>query len=558
MMTRAASPQSVLGDFDGRTVRGRGHDIELTREGDRFFARVPSVEWEGTGEPTYEKREVVLVTGSHNLQIYWFETGRSRVLGRLPVAWEIFDRRWFPTNDNFIAPPAGNEVPQALGYGEWNHGCIQCHVTDPRPRWDGLDHTATEASEFGIACESCHGPAERHVERMRDPAARYAEHLATPGADRAEALAIANPADLPFDKRSQVCGRCHSAWRFASNEHYAKFMTDRLPFEPGDDLREQGFSVIASHRLDPDSFWPDDHVKPAGREYNGLIASPCYAAGALDCYSCHTLHGDLPADDPAALATWRDDQLKPGMRGNEACLQCHAGYRDEGALAAHSHHRAGSPGSECQNCHMPYTNLGLRKSVRSHTIASPSVAVDRATGRPNACNACHLDRTLAWSASALEQWYGRPAPADLDRIERGVPAAIVDALRGDAAQRALAASAFGWPDAMRTSGSGAWATPILATLLGDPYPPVRFHAKRALLRQPGLADLEIDFVGSEAERRAAAELATRRFAERKGRKLDPVRLLDRSALREGEAPLTRAVFDELLHDRDDRAILVRE
>ncbi|MCA9512327.1 MAG: hypothetical protein KC560_16580, partial [Myxococcales bacterium] len=386
MMTRAATPASVLGDFDGATAHGRGHDIALSREGDRFFARVPSIDWDGTGTPSWEKREIVLVTGSHNLQIYWFETGRSRVLGRLPVAWEIFDRRWFPTADNFIAPPLPDDAPRALGYGEWNHGCIQCHVTDARPHWGGLDHTSTEASEFGIACESCHGPAERHVERMRDPSARYAEHLA-PSDDPQHALAIALPPKLPFDRRSQVCGRCHSVWRFASNEHYSRFMTERLPFEPGQDLGEQGFAVIGSHRLDPDSFWPDDEVKPSGREYNGLVASPCFAAGELSCFSCHQMHAPVAAGDDAALAAWRDDQLKPGMRGNEACLQCHDAFRDDGARAAHAHHPAGSSGAECQNCHMPYTNLGLRKAVRSHTITSPRAATDRATGRPNACTA---------------------------------------------------------------------------------------------------------------------------------------------------------------------------
>ena len=34
-----------------------------------------------------------------------------------------------------------------------------------------------------------------------------------------------------------------------------------------------------------------------------------------------------------------------------------------------------------------------------------------ATGRPNACNLCHLDKTLGWTAQYLEQWYGVTRPA---------------------------------------------------------------------------------------------------------------------------------------------------
>ena len=36
--------------------------------------------------------------------------------------------------------------------------------------------------------------------------------------------------------------------------------------------------------------------------------------------------------------------------------------------------------------------------------------VELETGRPNACNLCHLDRTLAWTAKHLEGWYGFAPP----------------------------------------------------------------------------------------------------------------------------------------------------
>ena len=49
---------------------------------------------------------------------------------------------------------------------------------------------------------------------------------------------------------------------------------------------------------------------------------------------------------------------------------------------------------------MPYTTYGLLKTIRSHTDQQ-SVGRRRRveTGRPNACNLCHLDKTLAWTVA---------------------------------------------------------------------------------------------------------------------------------------------------------------
>ena len=92
-------------------------------------------------------------------------------------------------------------------------------------------------------------------------------------------------------------------------------------------------------------------------------------------------------------------------------------------VAAHTRHGADSAGSSCYNCHMPYTTYGLLKTIRSHTIGSPTVKESVESGRPNACNLCHLDKTLAWTGDALARWYGTPAVA-LNEDERSVAASL--------------------------------------------------------------------------------------------------------------------------------------
>ena len=85
---------------------------------------------------------------------------------------------------------------------------------------------------------------------------------------------------------------------------------------------------------------------------------------------------------------------------------------------------------------MSYTTYGLLKAIRSHQVGSPSVQASLETGRPNACNQCHLDQTLAWTAEYLQNWYDVPAP-ELEADERTVSAALLWTLQGDPGQRAL-------------------------------------------------------------------------------------------------------------------------
>jgi hypothetical protein len=549
-MTRPATPENVLGDFDDARARAVGYEFHLTRRGDEFFATIPDPEWNGEGTPRYDERRIALVTGRHHLQIYWYETGATRVLGSLPVAWDTVDRRWFPADSNFIRPPEDPAKVFALEVGTWNYGCIACHVTDERPRWLGPSHARTEVSEFGIACEACHGPSRAHADRMRSPESRYAQHLSSEPPDD-----VVNPGKLGAARGSQVCGRCHSVWIHRSNEDYQAFLEDGVPFEPGDVLYEGGVAVVARNARDSGSFWPDGHVKPSGREYNGLLASPCFAGGEFGCTSCHTLH---PDGDEEALAAWRDDQLRPGMRGNAACLQCHEAFSTAEAATAHTHHAPDSSGSECQNCHMPYTNLGLRKAIRSHTISSPSASTDRETGRPNACNGCHVDRPLGWTAAALARWYGQPVPA-LTPIERAVPAAVVDLLSGDAAERALAASALGWAPAVAISHAREWTPPLLAVLLDDPYDAVRYHAQRSLRRLPGYEDVEYDWVGSRKTRIEQARAVRERWvADRRARGHGAGLGWLLTPADAGGADLGVDVLTQLYRERDDTPIEVRE
>jgi hypothetical protein len=241
------------------------------------------------------------------------------------------------------------------------------------------------------------------------------------------------------------------------------------------------------------------------------------------------------------------------MRGNQACVQCHDQFENEQSLTAHTHHAAGSSGSECQNCHMPYTTYGLLKAIRSHTVDSPSVAVSVASGRPNACNQCHLDKTLAWAAEHLKANYGIAEPV-LSEDERTVAASLLWLLRGHAGQRALAAWTMGWEPARQVAG-GDWLAPYLSQLLVDPYDAVRLVAHRALRRQPGFADFAYDALGTPAERAQTSQRAIAIW-DRIGRN-ESLTTGDSVLIRES-GELDRSRIGKLLAQRDNRRVTFRE
>jgi len=567
-MTQVASPETVRADFDGVRLDVDGRSLRLERRDDEFWAEFDDPDAASTAEVRRISRQVVMITGSHHQQVYWYRTGQSRVLGQLPAMYLIAERQWIPRRAAFLRPPSGWPGSETA---RWNAVCIDCHATRGRPGFDApigtraIDLTAvdTRAVEFGIACEACHGPADGHARANRNPLRRYWSHL-TGRADDTTVL----PPRLDPKRSSQVCGQCHAVWDFHDEESRTQANHDGTPYRPGDDLTRTRF--VAQPAGEPESptlqrlvgeypafttdhFWSDGMIRVSGREYNGLIDSPCFKDAAdpqrtLSCFSCHTMH--KTADDPRPIGEWATHQVSRGLETNEACFQCHADYRAK--LTAHTRHAADSSGSSCYNCHMPYTTYGLLKALRSHQISSPSVAATVETGRPNACNLCHLDKTLEWTAEQLARSYEMPKPA-LDADERTIAASLVWALRGDAGQRALVAWSMGWRPAQEASG-GSWIAPYLAGLMGDPYDAVRFIAYRSLRKLPGFAQFPFDFMAPPDVRlqAIARALEVPRLRSAADRRTDPQLLINPDGSLKGD------VINRLVQQRDLRRVSLNE
>ncbi len=554
-MTQVASPQSVRGTFKDVDLFARGEDYHLSRRGDEFWVNMIDPDWSysraideykfKTGKisrpprpepnPPRVDKQVTMVTGSHHMQAYWVPGKYGNHQFNFPFTFLFEEQRWVPRDDVFLRDPHADRSFQT-----WNLNCLICHTTAPQAKQDPDNYAFdTRVAEFGISCEACHGPAKDHVSRNADPLRRYGLHKKAAGDD-----SIVNPSRLTSQKSAEVCSQCHAVrynvrkdWHETGPRYRPGqdgiLEQDSPLVRPEDATERRGDLLVTtnSHEILRGSFWADGMVRVSGREFNGLAYTACFTRGKMSCLSCHSMHHNIDSDD----------QLAIGMDGNQACAQCHGDYQKN--LAAHTRHSAGSSGSQCYNCHMPHTTYGLLKAIRSHQITSPSVKVSLDTGRPNACNLCHLDKSLGWTAGYLETWYKKPKPP-MTQDEKTISAGALWALKGDAGQRAIIAWHMGWNPAKSASGS-AWLPPYLAQLLEDPYSVVRYIAQRSLKRLSGYENFDYDYI-APAETRAQAHKTALKLWKPGARQEQAAALL-----LEPQGTVRRAEFQRLMSQRDD-------
>ena len=555
-MTTVASPETVKGDFHGKSVQLDGKTYIPGREGDQYWIEMDDPVAPEDALPTKRvRKEVAMITGSHHMQVYWFPSGKSRALEQSPIVYWLDQDRWLPRRSSFLSPP-GEEEPYLLG--EWNQNCSRCHATHAKPEITTSTEMYTTAGQFGIACEACHTPGEEHARLNRNPLRRFQYHLS----DKSDE-SVVNPAGIDPEIASHACAQCHSLW-IETPRSMREWLIGGDPFRPGEDLRRYRsfLSMTDSNQVDSLSrripeyqqqwFWPDGVLRVTGREHTGMMESPCFKTEdkrrKMTCFSCHLMHPKHST--PEARARWARDQLKHDPATNQDCLQCHENIGDQ--IEDHTHHSPDSSGSRCVNCHQPHTTYGLMTAIRSHQITSPEIRPS-AGSRPNACNQCHLDKPLAWTADHLRDWYDIKTPP-LSESLRDTAASIVWMLQGDAVQRAIAAWSLGWNDARNASGVD-WMPPHLIELMQDPYDTVRWMAWSSLSSINGdYAALNFDFVGSEEERETKIEKARDIWA----RAQDTAGEDRFHLLLNADNTIQRPQFDALLHLRDNTPITLQE
>jgi predicted CXXCH cytochrome family protein len=309
--------------------------------------------------------DIALVYGSKWKQRYFKRIGDDYYV--LPAQWDVTHHQWRPyfVKDDWWAPlyPPDNfkRPTSAL--------CDGCHSVN----YDIKTRTVTE---WNVGCEKCHGPGGEHV-----------QHPTSSN--------IVNTARQGYVAASDVCIQCHSQGRPLENPIEGKYYDWPVGYDVTQKLSD--FWKLEEHKLGETTFthFSDGTAHKNRMQGNDYVTSLMYTHGVA-CSTCHDAHG---TENNASLR-------KPA---DVLCLDCHGPNSPNGphapTLEAHTHHKPDSAASECIACHMPKIAQTLADvNVRSHTFRFVSPAAGGELNIPNACNACHTDKSIGWATDALKSW----------------------------------------------------------------------------------------------------------------------------------------------------------
>ena len=319
---------------------------------------------------TFKKEDIAFVYGTKWKQRYFQKVGDD--FFPLPAQWDVTNKVWrvyhVPDGADWWTKfyPADN-VQRPTG-----PLCDGCHSVN-------YDISSKAVTEWNVGCERCHGPGGDHVKQ--------------PGPSN-----IVNPARLDYVQATNVCVQCHSQGQPLANPIKGKYYDWPVGFQVG--LKLSDFWKLEEHKLGETTFthFADGTAHKNRMQGNDFAASLMYTRG-VTCFSCHDAHGtenDAMLREPASVL----------------CLDCHGPNSPNGphttTIEQHSHHKAGSSGSQCVACHMPKIEQTIADvNVRSHTFRFITPAATEALKIPNPCNLCHADKSTGWAAAALKQWPDR-------------------------------------------------------------------------------------------------------------------------------------------------------
>jgi predicted CXXCH cytochrome family protein len=317
---------------------------------------------------TFTKDQIAWVYGSKWKQRYFTKVGDDYF--PLGSQWDVVHKQW----SRYHVPDTGGDwwtkfYPSDNLKRPTGPTCDGCHSVN-------YNIQTKQPTEWNVGCEKCHGPGGDHVSRP----------------SRAN---IVNPVRLDTIDGVNVCVQCHSQGQPLQKPLAGKYYDWPVGYRPG--LKLSDFWQLEEHKLGDTTFthFADGTAHKNRMQGNDFVQSVMYRRG-VTCFSCHDVHGTQN----------NADLIKPAQ---VLCLTCHGPISPNGPHTAtieqHTHHKIGSTGSECVNCHMPAIQPEIRGVfVRSHTFNFIPPSATDSLKVPNPCTTCHTDKDTKWAAAALKSW----------------------------------------------------------------------------------------------------------------------------------------------------------
>jgi Flp pilus assembly protein TadD len=384
-----ATEETVLGDFSDAELEHHGITSRMFRRDGKYFVNTEGPDGE------MADFEVKYVFGVDPLQQYMVEFDRPanakpEEIGRLQVlriSWDTHKKRWF-----HLDPP---DVKEKLSPSDdlhwtgisqrWNTMCADCHSTNLKRNFDvATAKYHTTFSEIDVSCEACHGPASLHVEMA---------NTLSPFWDRVHGYGLGKLKTPQNVAELETCAQCHSRRRIVHAD-----------FRPGAKFHD----FFATETLHRTAYHADGSNLDEVYEYGSFTQSKMFHKN-IRCSDCHDPHS-----------------TKLHFSGNKVCTSCHQHPASKYDTPEHHHHKEGSKGASCVECHMPESTYMDVDPRRDHGLRIPRPDLSVKYGTPNACTGCHLqdDKT-----HTTEQRHGLKQYADWLTAAKKGDTAVTDAVR---------------------------------------------------------------------------------------------------------------------------------
>lgn len=262
--------------------------------------------------------------------------------------------------------------------------CLTCHEVYTK--------SFAENVHRGDSCESCHGPASRHLEtRGKEPGLILS--LKTLG---------------PVEK-AEICLKCHeehqcapgAQWRFSKHAHCGVACTDchrsHYNVPPGTPATTEPGGQVLGPNGQPITLtsYQERPARPAQPSLRGTSHNLAAMAPQL-CFKCHCdmrefaeVAGPHQICGPNGFncTTCHDPhgKIREGTR-RDLCLQCHTGAP---TMAWHSSTHE-QYGVACTDCHNPHPHTDVRAFVEiDHTSVTRPKRLQMSVQEPQTCYKCH-------------------------------------------------------------------------------------------------------------------------------------------------------------------------
>jgi predicted CXXCH cytochrome family protein len=252
----------------------------------------------------------------------------------------------------------------------WQRECIGCHTTgfnldkyvadvNAMPK-DAVTGAMNHIADYGITCEACHGPGNKH-------------------ASAPSKANIVNPARLSINRQNDLCGACHARNVKILDSHGLNSYT-----------AQDGTTSIAQVRQDPIPMV----MLPGGKLLNAVEVNTGNLHGTSWVGTQHrmqwqellgvpsnTSFNGMGISDPAGRQAWLANDSNRSVKGKVvSCMTCH----DSHGYNASGYSLRQTVAANCAACHgvamdlntyMPWgVNSGNQRDIRTHIFNNARIA----------------------------------------------------------------------------------------------------------------------------------------------------------------------------------------